>query len=58
MAKEEDRHVGKREALYFPWAEHEAMLKAMETIHEGNKSVFIRTAVRNFCRWIQENHKD
>jgi len=48
MAKEEDRHVGKRENIWFPYNEHTAMLQAMESIKEPNKSNFIRSAVRNF----------
>lgn len=48
MAKEEDRHVGRRENIWFPLNEHAAMLKAMEELKETCKSTFIRTAVRNF----------
>lgn len=54
MAKEEDRHAGKRENVWFPFAEHEAMLEAMTTIRETNKSNFIRSAVRNFIKAINE----
>ena len=57
MAKEEDRHQGRRENVWFPWNEHERMLKGMAKIHETNKSVFIRTAVSNFVREI-EKRKD
>ena len=46
--KEEDRHLGKRENIWFPYDEHAAMLKAMDELKEPNKSNFIRTAVRNF----------
>ena len=45
--KNADRHTGTRENVWFPWKEHEAMLKGMAAIHEPNKSNFIRTAVRN-----------
>lgn len=48
MPKEEDRHLGKRENIWFPYDEHAAMLKAMDELKEPNKSNFIRTAVRNF----------
>ncbi len=50
MPKEEDRHLGKRENIWFPYDEHAAMLKAMEELKEPNKSNFIRTAVRNFIK--------
>lgn len=42
----EDRHLGTRENVWFPWEEHRAMLEAMAAIKETNKSNFIRTAVR------------
>lgn len=48
MPKEDDRHTGKRENIWFPIDEHTAMLRAMEQIKEPNKSNFIRSAVRNF----------
>ncbi len=48
MAKHEDRHIGKRENVWFPIEEHDQMLKAMEALKETNKSTFIRSAVRNF----------
>lgn len=48
--KEEDRHIGKRENIWFPYEEHAAMLRAMEELKERNKSNFIRSAVRNFIK--------
>ena len=57
MPKENDRHLGKRENVWFPFAEHEAMLKAMEEIKEPNKSNFIRSAVRNFINEYNEQKK-
>ena len=57
MAKEEDRHVGKRENVWFPYDEHRAMLTAMEAIKEQNKSNFIRSAVKNFIKAINEQER-
>ena len=54
MAKEEDRHLGRRENIWFPFEEHAAMLKGMEALKETNKSVFIRSAVRNFIKALKE----
>lgn len=54
MPKEDDRHVGKRENIWFPFDEHAAMLKAMEELKEQNKSNFIRSAVRNFINALNE----
>ena len=52
--KEADRHKGKRENVWFPLDEHQKMLEAMEAIHEAKKSVFIRSAVRNFINALKE----
>ena len=54
MPKEDDRHVGKRETIWFPFDEHAAMLKAMEELKEQNKSNFIRSAVKNFINALNE----
>ncbi len=54
MPKEEDRHIGKRENVWFPYKEHKAMLTAMDAIKETNKSNFIRSAVKNFIDAINE----
>ena len=58
MPKETDRHIGHRENVWFPLDEHESMLEAMQTIRETNKSVFIRTAVRNFIKMLKEARHD
>ena len=50
MPKEDDRHTGKRENVWFPIEEHDAMLAAMVVLKETNKSNFIRSAVRNFIK--------
>ena len=55
MSKEDDRHTGKRENIWFPLDEHRAMLAAMKEICETNKSVFIRSAVRNFIEALNES---
>ena len=50
MPKEDDRHTGRRENVWFPIEEHDAMLAAMVELKETNKSNFIRSAVRNFIK--------
>ena len=40
--------------LAYLFSEHAAMLKAMEAIKETNKSVFIRSAVRNFITALKK----
>ncbi len=52
MAKEEDRHTGTRENVWFPWDEHERMLEGMRRLGMSNKSEFIRTAVHNFVKFV------
>jgi hypothetical protein len=54
MNNTKDRHVGKRENIWFPFEEHAAMLRGMELIKETNKSVFIRSAVHNFVKALEE----
>ena len=54
MAKEQDRHLGRRESIWFPWDEHQDMCEAMKIIHETNKSNFIRSAVRYLGKVIRE----
>lgn len=54
MQKDDDRHLGRRENIWFPFDEHAAMLAAMEVLKEQNKSNFIRSAVRNFIKAIKE----
>lgn len=50
-----DRHVGKRENIWFSPDEHAAMLEGMALSKENNKSLFIRSAVRKFLQGIKEN---
>lgn len=54
MAKQDDRHLGTRENIWFPFDEHWAMLKAMDELRETNKSNFIRSAVKNFIKAMNE----
>ena len=58
MAKETDRHTGRRENVWFPFKEHAAMLRAMDKIKETNKSVFIRSAVANLAKYLEKGGKD
>ena len=53
MAKEQDRHLGRREAVWFPWDEHKEMCEAMALIHETNKSNFIRSSVRFLVKYVK-----
>lgn len=57
MPKEDDRHLGRRENIWFPFDEHAAMLDAMAALKEPNKSNFIRTAVRNFIEEYNQQKK-
>lgn len=57
MAKADDRHIGKRENVWFPLEEHQAMTSAMDVLKETNKSNFIRSAVRNFAKAILATKK-
>ena len=52
--KEEDRHRGIRENIWFPYDEHAAMLQAMSDLKESNKSNFIRSAVKSFINALEE----
>lgn len=54
MPIEEDRHIGTRENIWFPWEEHRKMLDAMAAIKETNKSNFIRSAVRYLIETINK----
>lgn len=54
MPKEDDRHLVKRENIWFPFDEHAAMLVAMDELKETNKSNFIRSAVRSFINALNE----
>jgi len=53
MPKQNDRHLGRRENIWFPFDEHADMLKGMAALKETNKSVFIRTAVKNFLKALK-----
>ena len=57
MAKHEDRHLGRRENVWFPIDEHDKMIEAMSALKETNKSTFIRTAVRNLINALDERNK-
>lgn len=54
MPKEQDRHTGKRENVWFPFEENQEMLEAMQIVGMENKSEFIRSAVRSFSKAIKE----
>lgn len=53
------RHLGRRVEFYIPDREFDAMQSGMAAIHETNKSVFIRSAIKSFCDYIKnkEPHK-
>lgn len=55
--KNEDRHIGRRVEFYIPLAEYTEMLEGMAAMHETNKSVFVRSAIRSFCDYIK-NQKE
>ncbi len=48
MARHEDRHVGRRENVWFTAEDHERMLAATRSCGEPNKSVFVRAAVASY----------
>ena len=48
MARHEDRHVGRRENVWFNAEDHERMLASMREMGATNKSDFIRAAVANY----------
>jgi hypothetical protein len=56
MARYEEKHIGRRENVWLPKAEHEKMLTAMSAAKETNKSSFVRTAVRAYARYILYNN--
>jgi hypothetical protein len=53
MAKEQDRHLGIRENIWFPLEEHQAMIAAKDAI-KTTKSEFIRSAVHNFIKMLKD----
>ena len=58
MPNNEDRHLGTRENIWFPWDEHKKMLEAMSAIKETNKSNFIRSAVRYLVETIKKENEN
>ena len=48
MARHEDRHVGRRENVWFTDEDHERMLASMREMGATNKSDFIRAAVAHY----------
>lgn len=57
--KGRERHLGRRVEFYIPDCEYETMMNGMASIHEPNKSAFIRSAVKSFCDFLKkkENSK-
>ncbi len=56
--KNEDRHLGRRIEFYMPEAEFDCMAEGMATIHETNKSLFIRSAVKSFCDYLKQKKEN
>ena len=56
--KNEDRHLGRRIEFYMPEAEFDSMAEGMATIHETNKSLFIRSAVKSFCDYLKQKKEN
>ncbi len=46
------RHLGRRVEFYIPDDEFDAMQAGMASIHETNKSVFVRSAIKSFCDYL------
>lgn len=57
MPKEDDRHIGQRVDMFFPSKEYKDMTDAMAVMHETNRSLFIRSAVHNYVKWVNEAHE-
>jgi len=58
--KGRDRHLGRRVEFYIPDKEFDDMMAGMAAIHETNKSVFVRSAIKSFCDFLktkEEKHK-
>ena len=51
--KGRDRHLGRRVEFYIPDNEFDAMQAGMDAIHETNKSVFVRSAIKSFCDFLK-----
>lgn len=47
------RHLGRRVEFYIPDKEYDAMVAGMASIHERNKSVFVRSAIKSFCDFLK-----
>lgn len=52
--KNADRHVGKRVEFYIPEKEFDEMTAGMAAIHETNKSLFVRSAIKSFCDYLKQ----
>ena len=48
MARHVDRHIGRRENVWFAAEDHEQMLASMREMRATNKSDFIRAAVAHY----------
>ena len=51
------RHLGRRVEFYIPDPEFDAMQAGMAAMHETNKSVFVRSAIKSFCDFIKNKEK-
>ena len=56
--KNEDRHLGKRVDFYLPEDEFDSMTEGMAAIHETNKSLFIRSAIKSFCDYLKQKKEN
>lgn len=51
------RHLGRRVEFYIPDEEFDAMQQGMASIHESNKSVFVRSAIKSFCDYLTKRQE-
>ena len=51
------RHLGRRVEFYIPDDEYDAMQQGMAAIHETNKSVFVRSAIKSFCDYLKKRQE-
>ncbi len=51
------RHLGRRVEFYIPDNEFDAMQAGMAAIRETNKSVFVRSAIKSFCDYIEKKQE-
>ena len=56
--KNEDRHLGRRIEFYIPEKEFDEMTAGMAAIHETNKSVFVRSAIKSFCDYLKQKKEN